>query len=93
MATLSVRLDDETREGFLAFCDKVGLSASAAFTLFAKAVVQQQRIPFEITAKDPFYSEENMSHLRAAAKRMENGEYEIHNIDLNVAEPEKEFHK
>ena len=80
MATLSVRLDDETRDGFLAFCNKVGLSASTAFTLFAKAVVQQQRIPFEIKAEDPFYSEANMSHLRAAAKRMDEGKYEMHDI-------------
>jgi len=93
MATLSVRLDDETRDGFLAFCNKVGLSASTAFTLFAKAVVQQQRIPFEIKAEDPFYSEANMSHLRAAAKRMDEGKYEMHDITLSVASPDAEIKK
>ncbi|MCK9169764.1 MAG: type II toxin-antitoxin system RelB/DinJ family antitoxin [Treponema sp.] len=93
MATLSVRLDDETRTSFLEFCDKVGLSASTAFTLFAKAVVQQQRIPFEISAKDPFYSEENMRHLKAAAKLDKEGKYEMHTADLAVASPETEFRR
>lgn len=82
MATLSVRLDDETRDGFLAFCNKVGLSASTAFNLFAKAVVQQQRIPFEIRA-DPFYSDENLKHLREAMKADKEGKYEFHDIDLS----------
>lgn len=55
MATLSVRLDDKTHNAFLEFCDTVGLSASTAFNLFAKAVVREQKIPFEIKV-DPFYS-------------------------------------
>ena len=36
---------------------------TAAFTVFAKTVSREKRIPFEITA-DPFYSESNMEHLR-----------------------------
>lgn len=41
----------------------MGLSMTAAFTIFATKVVRERRIPFEINA-DPFYSEENMAHLR-----------------------------
>lgn len=81
MATLSVRLDDDTKDKFLKFCEEVGISASTAFTMFAKKVVKEQRIPFDVTTKDPFYSEENLAHLRAAIERMEAGKYEIHNLD------------
>ena len=34
-----------------------------AFTIFAKTVTREKRIPFEVTA-DPFYCESNMEHLR-----------------------------
>jgi len=41
----------------------MGLSMTTAFTLFAKAVIQKRKIPFEIEA-DPFWSEENQAHIR-----------------------------
>ena len=37
-------------------CRELGLSMSAAFTIFAKKVGRERRIPFEVSA-DPFYSE------------------------------------
>ncbi|MDU1051404.1 MAG: type II toxin-antitoxin system RelB/DinJ family antitoxin, partial [Varibaculum cambriense] len=43
-------------------CRELGLSMSAAFTIFAKKVGRERRIPFEVSA-DPFYSEENLSRL------------------------------
>lgn len=36
---------------------------SAAFTVFAKKVAREKRIPFEFSV-DPFYSESNLAHLR-----------------------------
>ncbi len=53
MAAISIRLDDETKRGFDEFCESVGLSVSTAFNLFAKTVVREQRIPFEIRAEVP----------------------------------------
>lgn len=89
MATLSVRLDDKTHNAFLEFCDTVGLSASTAFNLFAKAVVREQKIPFEIKV-DSFYSNENVSHILDADKRVGEGKYIITDMNLNVASPEVE---
>ena len=40
----------------------MGLAMSAAFTIFAKKVGRERRIPFEVSA-DPFYSESNMEYL------------------------------
>lgn len=37
---------------------------TAAFTIFAKAVTREKRIPFEVSA-DPFYSESNLKRLNA----------------------------
>lgn len=68
MATLSVRLDNKTKEDFAKFCATVGMSESTLFSVFAKAVVREQKIPFEISAKNDeedegFYSEANQRYL------------------------------
>lgn len=53
MAAISVRIDDSTKKQLDVFCNSVGLSVSTAFNLFAKTVVREQRIPFEITTEVP----------------------------------------
>ena len=51
-------------------CNEMGLTPSAAYTIFAKKVTQERRIPFEITA-DPFYSRQNMNRLNRAVSDMD----------------------
>ena len=53
MANVNIRMDDATKQQFDAFCSEVGLSVSAAFNLFAKRVIKEQRSPFEITTEVP----------------------------------------
>ena len=53
MANVNIRMDDATKKQFDAFCSEVGISVSAAFNLFAKRVVKEQRIPFEIRREVP----------------------------------------
>lgn len=57
MMNVSVRMDNETKKEFEKFCKEVGLSISGAFNLFAKKVVREHRIPFEISTEDSFYSD------------------------------------
>ena len=52
-ATFSVRMDSQLKEEFSLVCEDFGISASVAFTLFAKAVVREHRIPFEIKSDLP----------------------------------------
>lgn len=47
--TLSVRIDEDTKKQFDAFCNEVGMNTSVAINLFIKAVLRERRIPFEIT--------------------------------------------
>ena len=62
--TLNVRMDEEVKKEFDAFCAKVGINASVAVNMFARAVIRERRIPFEITDEvDPFYSKSNRAHL------------------------------
>ena len=61
--TFSVRMETEVKKQFDDFCNTVGMNATTAFNMFARAVLREHRLPFEITS-DPFYSESNMEHLR-----------------------------
>ncbi len=45
---------------------------TTAFTIFTKAVVRQNKIPFEIAA-DPFYSEANLRALEQRIADLESG--------------------
>jgi addiction module antitoxin, RelB/DinJ family len=50
---VNIRMDDELKKEFDTVCGELGLSMTAAFTVFAKTVVRQQKIPFEISANVP----------------------------------------
>ena len=58
-------MDEHLKKQVELLFNDMGINMSTAFTLFAKAVVHQNKIPFEITA-DPFYSESNQARLREA---------------------------
>ena len=79
MATVSIRMDDETKAAFEGFCNSVGLSISAAVNMFAKVTVRENRIPFEITG-DPFWSEENQARLRESMAQAKAGQLTKHEI-------------
>ena len=51
-ATYSIRMDQELKEQFDELCSDFGMTASTAFTIYAKKVVRERRIPFEITSPD-----------------------------------------
>lgn len=65
MATFSIRLDDETHDEFTKFCDTVGMSASTLFSVFAKTIVREQKIPFEISASAKSEERPNRATIRA----------------------------
>ncbi len=50
---VNIRMDESTKKAFDAFCNEIGLSVSSVFNMFAKTVVREQRIPFEISAEIP----------------------------------------
>ena len=50
---VNIRMDEDTKKAFDAFCEEIGLSVSSAFNIFAKTVVREQRIPFELTTETP----------------------------------------
>ncbi len=72
--TINIRMDEELKKQFDAFCSAVGMNMSTAINVFAKTAVRQQKIPFEISAEtDPFYSEANLEHLRKSIAQIKDG--------------------
>lgn len=69
---VNFRLDEDVKKSMEQVCSELGLSMSAAFTIFAKKVGREKRIPFEVSV-DPFYSEKNMQRLEWIAESIKNG--------------------
>lgn len=78
---VNFKLDENVKKSMEKVCSEMGLSMSAAFTIFAKKVSRERRIPFEVNA-DPFYNEENIRYLENIIKDMKNGnaQFEEHDI-------------
>ena len=62
IVNVNFRLDEDVKKSMEQVCAELGLSMSAAFTIFAKKVSREKRIPFEVSV-DPFYSENNIRYL------------------------------
>ena len=72
--TLSIRMDADIKKRFNAFCADAGMNATVAVNMFARAVLREQRIPFEISGSDdPFYSVKNQTRLKAAMEQLDAG--------------------
>ena len=54
---------------------------TAAFTIFAKKMTREKRIPFDV-AVDPFYSESNMTYLKKVIDDIESGKAVLVEHDL-----------
>jgi DNA-damage-inducible protein J len=79
---VNFRMDEDVKKGMEKACKEMGLSMSAAFTIFATKVSREQRIPFEVAA-DPFYSEANMKRLRKSIAQMEESGGTVHEVNYD----------
>jgi DNA-damage-inducible protein J len=70
--TMSFQIDAEIIAKMEQVCQKLGMTTAAAFTMFAKKVSGESRIPFEEEI-DPFYSEENMAELTRRITDIDSG--------------------
>ena len=78
---VNFKLDSDVKKSMEQACSDMGLSMSAAFTIFAKKVGRERRIPFEVSA-DPFYSESNMRYLESIARDIKEGKAHFEEHEL-----------
>ena len=65
-------MDKELKKDMEQVCENLGLSMTTAFTIFAKKVTRENRIPFEVSV-DPFYSDSNLRYLEQIKREIEAG--------------------
>ena len=83
--SINIRMDEELKKQFDSFCDDVGMTMTTAICIFAKTVVREQKIPFEIRNYMP-----NKDTIRAMENVINGGElskefYSVYELmeDLN----------
>lgn len=84
MTNITIRLDNNDKIEFARICEKIGLSVSAAFNVFVKTVIKEEKIPFELSARDrdDFYSEANIRHLEELKRLDDEGKLKFTKHDL-----------
>lgn len=80
-STITARVDEKDKANFDAFCSNVGLNTSTAINLFVKAVLRENRIPFEITqANDLFFSDSNIAYVKKSVQELRAGKGTAHEL-------------
>ncbi|MBQ8370516.1 MAG: type II toxin-antitoxin system RelB/DinJ family antitoxin, partial [Clostridia bacterium] len=69
---INIRMDEELKRSFDNVCSELGMNMTTAITIFAKKMVRENRVPFEVSI-DPFYSAKNMQALEESKIQLETG--------------------
>ena len=78
---VNFRMDEELKKEMEKICKELGMSMSTAFTIFAKKMTREKRIPFDVCI-DPFYSDNNMAYLKRVVADIESGKAVLTEHDL-----------
>lgn len=93
--SMTVRMDSQLKSMFDSLCSQFGMSANTAMNVFAKAVVQRGKIPFEIvgdkaaSVADGYAAFKGIRALAEAGALPEYSMEEI-NEEINRARTEKQ---
>ena len=77
---VNIRMDEDLKKSMEHTCQSLGMNMTTAFTIFAKKMSREKRIPFEVSV-DPFYSDSNMIAVDEAAKQIERGQVVVKTIE------------
>ena len=94
ITTFSVRMERSLKSQFDALCSDFGMNASTAFNIFARAVVRERKIPFNIYSPEQKITRENAMNtfmaLRAEAKHngLQSMSLDDINDEINLARDE-----
>ena len=80
MVNVNVRMNETDRDLLNNFCENIGMSISTLFNVVAKKIINENKIPFTIEYKDPFYSESNMKFLMKGIEALNSGKGVEHEL-------------
>ena len=78
---VNFRMDEELKQNMEQTCQELGMNMTTAFTIFAKKMTREKRIPFEVSV-DPFYSEANMNYLKKVISEIDSGKAKLREHEL-----------
>ena len=83
---INIRMDEELKKEMEIVCNDLGMNITTAFTIFAKKLTREKRIPFNVSI-DPFYSNENIKAIEKSINEVKEGKVVIKSIeDLEAME-------
>ena len=74
MTTVTVRVDDQTKQNASLVLADIGLDVSTAVRMFLRQLVIRGQMPIELL-QDPFYSQSNLATLRESVAQADRGEF------------------
>ena len=74
MTTVTVRVDEQTKQNASLVLADIGLDVSTAVRMFLRQLVIRGQLPIELM-QDTFYSQSNLSALRQSIDQAERGEF------------------
>ena len=78
---VNFRIDEETKKEMEKVCNELGITMSSALNIFAKKMVREKRIPFDVSI-DSFYSESNIKYLEKVVSDIEKGTTKLEEHEL-----------
>ena len=72
LVLVNIRMDEVLKKDMEKTCQELGINMTTAFTIFAKKMSKEKRIPFEVSV-DPFYSECNMVRIKESIAQLNEG--------------------
>lgn len=78
---VNFRMDEELKQNMEQTCQELGMNMTTAFTIFAKKMTREKRIPFEVSV-DPFYSDSNMKYLKKVISEIDSGKAVLREHEL-----------
>ena len=93
-SNVNFRMDADLKRAMEKLCRELGITMTAAFTIFAKKMTREQRIPFEVSLDRP--NAETLAAMKEAddmiahpekVKRYSSADEMFHDI-LNVEDPD-----
>lgn len=82
---VNIRMDTALKRDMEAVCRDLGMNMTTAFTIFAKKMSRERRIPFDVSV-DPFYTPSNIAHLERIVADVRNGTAKFQEHDLIEAD-------
>ena len=82
---VNIRMDAELKQSMEDVCRELGMNMTTTFTIFAKKMSRERRIPFDVSV-DPFYSPVNIAHLERIVADVRDGTAKFQEHDLIEAD-------